>query len=268
MAQKPTTAAAKRASGSRAKPQSPGRQSPGSRADRPGDQPQSPGSPGSPGDQETPAKARAEDARAASGAGSSTASSGFGLGNAGPAFAGRDTGPPADPDGGVAAADPLLLTAPDWWTDARAEKVLKAQGALTHAFIGVGETDWRWAPAELDAVAQPMADSFNRVELLRRLAPYADAIGAVGGIVAYTKRSLRVRSQVLGGRVVVEEPITGATADVPTAWHTEPAPAAAPPEPEPEQRERRQTALDHVLRRGRGSNTEPVDPGDVEWRIE
>ncbi len=167
---------------------------------------------------------------------------------------------PAGGDHDAVGGPDLPLVDPLWWTPERAEKVLLGQGALTHALIGVGQDDWRWQPPELDAVAPPMADAMNRVDVLRRFAPYADGIGALLGLGAYLQRSITERRRVLAQRVPVEEPVTGMPA---------PEPSAAEP-PSAERVQARQTALREVMERGRVRAAGKADPlaEAIEWRIE
>jgi hypothetical protein len=193
----------------------------------------------------------------ASYAGSQGASSSPFVGNAGHDFEPRDGAPSAaepaggDPAGGPDFAPPLL----DWWTPERAEKVLRGQGALTHALIGVGADDWRWQPGELDAVAPPMADAMNRVDVLRRFAPYADGIGALLGLGAYFQRSVAERRAVLAEHAPEPEPVTGQPADAP-------APSARA-------EVARRRALDDVIERGRARAAAPTHEttDGVDWRL-
>jgi hypothetical protein len=190
---------------SRGKSESQGNQSPGSHELSHGNQDDSQGNQPSP-----------SDAAAASSTASYAEGSNPLLVNPGPAFEGRDVGADSAVAGDVVDAPgiagvPLLVD--QFWTPERAEYLVKGQGAITHALIGVGESDWVWQPAELAAVAPPLANSLNQVELLRRLAPYADSIGALMGVAAYASRSRRERAAVLAaGGPAREVPVSGVDA--------------------------------------------------------
>jgi hypothetical protein len=157
---------------------------------------------------ESPSSQRPDESAAGSSRASSAAASRPFLVDPGQPFEPRSSAP-ADPT----AAAPVELPPPIelGWTPDRAEYLLKGQGALTHAVIGVGETDWKWEPAELDAVAPPLANSLNQAfdGRLVPFAQYADAIGALMGLGAYIGRSRRERSLVLASRAPVEQPTTG-----------------------------------------------------------
>lgn len=231
-----------------------GSQSPGSQPDSHGKPSDSHGSPGSP---ESPSKSAAAASSTASSA--AAASSRLHIADPGPAFEPREL----HDDGAVAgdvveppgiAGVPLL---DQFWTSERAEYVVKGQGAITHALIGVGESDWVWQPAELAAVAPPLANSLNQIEPLRRLAPYADSIGALMGVAAYVGRSRRERAAVLAaGGPPREVPVTGVDAA------GEPADAESI---------RRSQLVDRVLGRRRPApEPEPDNAGDagtIEWRV-
>lgn len=244
----------------RAQRRSPGSESPGDPNDRPGETPLSPGrqSPG-------PESPSSDAAAAASSPASSRAAASSLLGDGGPAFEGRTlaTEPLAGDVADAGAGGPLPIVE-QWWTPERAETIAKAQGAVTHALIGVGETDWVWQPAELQAVAGPLASGLNSVDWLRQLAPYADAIGGVMAVAAYAGRSRRERAAVLARQaaLIEPEPVSGVDA------------AGQPSEHEAA---RRRDVLDRILGGSRRAPatpstepiaTEPRGPGaDLDWRL-
>jgi hypothetical protein len=153
---------------------------------------------------------------AASSTASSAATSSF-LGNPGAPFEPRASAPPG-PDGAPGPGE-LPLPLELGWTPERAEYLLKGQGAVTHALVGVGDQDWKWQAAELDAVAPPLANTLNQA-FDGRLVPFAqhaDLVGALMGLAAYVERSRRERVMVLASRAPVEQPVTGAPAAVGSA---------------------------------------------------
>jgi hypothetical protein len=163
------------------------------------------------GRSQSQSQSRSQDDAADSSTGSSAATSTF-LGNPGQPFEPRASAP--DPAAAAAAAvdvPPLLELG---WTPERAEYLLKGQGAVTHAFVGVGEQDWKWQAAELDAVAPPLVNTLNQAfdGRLVPLAQHADLVGALMGLAAYVERSRRERVMVLASRAPVEQPVTGTTA--------------------------------------------------------
>ena len=237
--------------------QSPGSQSPGNQPDSHGKEPESTGSRQSTGSPQSTGKSAAASGTASRAA---AGSSRLHIADPGPAFEPREL--PAEAVAGDVVDAPGIagvpLLAEQWWTPERAEYLVKGQGAITHALIGVGETDWVWQPAELAAVAPPLANSLNQIEPLRRFAPYADSIGALMGVAAYVGRSRRERAAVLAaGGPPREVPVTGVDAA------GEPADAESA---------RRSQLVDRVLGRRRPAPEPEPDnnageAGSIEWRV-
>jgi hypothetical protein len=236
-------------------------QSHGSR--KPGRNPDSQGEPGNPaaGSPGAPEPSHGSPGRksAASSTGSSTASRSTFLGNRGPVFAERDAAPEVP---GAEPEAPVPGAFPDLWDEEKAATILRAQGALTHAAVGVADNDWRWLDAELDAAAGPLASALNRYTATQALARYADGIGFGGALLAYTNRSLKERARALGQRVPTEEPVTGHGAEPIDVGPAPPAPVGS----------RVREALDGVLS-GRGRRRAPQPPAtdaadaeSIDWR--
>jgi hypothetical protein len=196
----------------------------------------------------------------ASSPGSAQAATTSFLGNPGEPFAGRTLGPDADQPGDQAEPLAVPIIGEFGWTPERAASILRGQGALTHAMIGVGETDWEWQPAELDAVASPMANGLNLAfgGALIRYAPYADAIGALFGAAGYVGRSRRERAQALAGQGLAEVAATGIDT------------AGQPAQPAPVDEARRQGIVDRILHGNSRPEPEPEPDGpgaDIDWRL-
>jgi hypothetical protein len=128
--------------------------------------------------------------RRAAAQGSSAASSAAGnplVGDAGPAF------DPAEP-----AATPIGLRAVEHdWAGDRVKRILKAQGLLTHEFVGVGVEDWLWRESELEAISEPLAAAMNRIPMVRAAAAVSDELTVGAVMFEYSLRSIRERTRVL-----------------------------------------------------------------------
>lgn len=119
--------------------------------------------------------------------------------------------PEGDEAPDLAAPEPLPELVP--WTAERIRRLLELQGTLTHALVGVGEQDWLWLPAELDAVCGALADFANRVPALAAMAHLSDEAAIVAGFTSYALRSYRERLRVLRDRA--QEPAVPVTGRAP-----------------------------------------------------
>jgi len=159
-----------------------------------------------------------------------------------------DPGPAHDSSGESTAAAPagaelhVLPVPPPLWKPERVATLLKAQGALTHATIGIAERDWLWLEHELQATAEPLAAVLNKHPVTQAAAGASDELAAAIGLFGYAGRSIRERAAELERRKHAAaqqgpQPVTGRAADPPLNGNG--------PEPTP-----------------------PDHPDDVEWRTE
>jgi len=109
------------------------------------------------------------------------------VGDAGPAF------DPSEP-----AATPIgLRVVEHQWEEDKVKRILKAQGLITHEFVGVGLEDWLWRPSELEAISEPLAAAMNRIPIVRAAAAVSDELTVASVLFEYSLRSIRERTRVL-----------------------------------------------------------------------
>jgi hypothetical protein len=187
---------------------------------------------------ETPAAIEQPNAAEGSSAGSSAAAgtSGPFIGDAGPAHEPGAEQPAAGPELGTLHALPAPL--PEWKPE-RVAQLLRAQGAATHALIGVSDRDWLWLAHELDATAEPLAAVLNKHAPTRAAAGVSDELAAAIGLWGYAGRSIRERVNELERRKAAEPPPAPVTGYDAGGERVETEPPPAPP---------------------------AVNPNDVEWR--
>lgn len=170
---------------------------------------------------DSPSSPRPDDA--GSSKGSSAAANEFPfLGNPGPAH---------DPDAPPAVDVPpqIGLAVPLWQAD-RVRTILKGQGAITHQFVGIGQSDWVWQPDELEAIDEPLANVLNKFPITRAAAGVSDELTAGGVFFSYLLRSVRERADVirqLEADAELEAPSRPQT--VHRGWEVPPAPPEAQP---------------------------------------
>jgi hypothetical protein len=177
-------------------PTDPQEPSPGTSPPSPPDQPSPPSPPPSPSPQ-APGSSRA-----------SSAASSL-VGDPGPAFvAGEGDGLQGEPaDAPTLHALPELP--PEWEVDTL-RQILTAKGSLIHSIAGVGEQDWHYTEADLQAIAPPLARILNRYPVTRAAAGTGDEIALTIGLGGYVSRSYRERRAVLAAEAEQEPvPITG-----------------------------------------------------------
>ena len=145
----------------------------------------------------------------------SAAASSPGSWAAGNPFVG-DPGPTFDPETAEQQpATPLHVLDVAWQAD-RVKTIFRAQGLLTHEAVGVGEEDWLWRASELEALGEPMANTMNKVPVLRAAAAVSDELTAGAVLFEYAARSIKERAHVLRARKAQPpprpQPITGVDA--------------------------------------------------------
>lgn len=157
------------------------------------------------------ATASAPDDSRASSRGSWAAGSNPFVGNAGPRF---------DPEQAQEAGPVPLHVLDVAWEPGRIKTMVRAQGLLTHDLVGVGQQDWLWKDHELEALAEPMANTLNKIPATRAAAAVSDELTVGAVMFEYAARSIRERRQVLGARKAREQakqprvrPVTGYNAE-------------------------------------------------------
>lgn len=127
-----------------------------------------------------------------------------------------DAGPEFDPEQPREQATPLAV-ADVAWEAGRVRSIVRAQGLMTHQAIGIGEEDWLWRTAELDALSEPLANVLNKVPVTRAAAAVSDELTVGAVMFQYAARSIKERSQVIRARKAAAErprpqPVTGVDA--------------------------------------------------------
>jgi hypothetical protein len=137
---------------------------------------------------------------------------------AGNPFVGN-AGPPFDPQEATQPEQATPLHVLDViWSPERLKTLVRAQGLITHDLIGVGREDWLWRDSELQAIAEPLANAFNKIPVVRAAAAVSDELTAGAVLGEYCARSIRERHQVLRARKAQQRPappvpVTGVDAD-------------------------------------------------------
>jgi hypothetical protein len=155
------------------------------------------------------------------------------VGNGGPAFDPETAEQPAAPT-------PLEVVEIRWEPD-RVKTILRGQGLLTHEAVGVAVDDWAWRDSELLAISEPLANSMNKIPVVRAAAAVSDELTAGAVLFEYAARSIRDRrramqAQINAERAAQQQRRRAQPAAAPEA-HTfdmgAPAPPAAP-QPDPD----------------------------------
>lgn len=127
-----------------------------------------------------------------------------------------DAGPRFDPEAAQEAGPVPLHVLEVAWEPGRIKTMVRAQGLLTHDLVGVGEQDWLWKEHELEALAEPMANTLNKIPATRAAAAVSDELTVGAVMFEYAARSIRERRQVLVARKRAEQaqqprvrPVTG-----------------------------------------------------------
>lgn len=131
-----------------------------------------------------------------------------------------DAGPRFNPEAAQEAGPTPLHVLEVAWEPGRIKTMVRAQGLLTHDLIGVGQEDWQWREHELEALAEPLANSLNKIPATRAAAAVSDELTVGAVMFEYAARSIRERRTVLLARKRQQQaqeprarPVTGYNAE-------------------------------------------------------
>lgn len=163
---------------------------------------------------------------------------------------------------------PIEEVAPEeeYWEEKVIAGLLRAQGKLLHAGIGVAEQDWRYTAEDLEDIVAPATRICNRY--IPQLAKYADPAVLAGALMTYATRSLTERKEALAEQA--PEPDTEEIPPADTSAGQAPPPAPEPkPAPAgafPDARVPAPAPAETVVVQS-AEPVEGLDPSQVEWQL-